>query len=104
MAVLQVEHVVKEYRSGSRVLRILDDISFSLQSGDNLAVVGPSGSGKSTLLNIVGGLDRPTQGTVRLDDDTPATMNPVELARFRNRRVGFVFQEHHLLPQCTVLE
>ncbi|GAB6164174.1 ABC transporter ATP-binding protein [Thermostilla marina] len=104
MAVLEVEHVVKEYRSGSRVLRVLDDISFSLNSGGNLAIVGPSGSGKSTLLNIIGGLDRPTQGAVRLDDDTPATMHPEALARFRNRRVGFVFQEHHLLPQCTVLE
>jgi lipoprotein-releasing system ATP-binding protein len=75
-----------------------------MQPGDGLAILGPSGSGKSTLLHLLGTLDRPTSGSVRLDDQDPFSLAEKELAAFRNRRVGFVFQDHHLLPQCTVLE
>lgn len=104
MAGLMVDSLVKEYPTAAEPLRILDGISFSLQSGENLAIVGPSGSGKSTLLNLLGGLDTPSSGRVTLDGEDPAQLPPKPLARFRNRRIGFVFQDHHLLPQCTVLE
>jgi ABC-type lipoprotein export system ATPase subunit len=73
-------------------------------AGESLAVVGPSGSGKSTLLNLIGGLDRPSGGRVLFEGRDLAGFNDADLARFRNRRIGFVFQLHHLLPQCTVLE
>ena len=75
-----------------------------LQRGEAVAVMGPSGSGKSTLLHLLGTLDRPTSGTVRLEDTDPFTLPERKLADFRNRHIGFVFQDHHLLPQCSVLE
>jgi lipoprotein-releasing system ATP-binding protein len=83
---------------------VLRDVSFALQRGEALAVMGPSGSGKSTLLHLLGTLDRPTSGTVHLDGKDPFTLSEPELADFRNQRIGFVFQDHHLLPQCSVLE
>ncbi|HEX4955552.1 MAG TPA: ABC transporter ATP-binding protein [Thermoanaerobaculia bacterium] len=101
---LVVEDLVKEYRLGDRALRVLDGVSFSLDAGESLAVTGPSGSGKSTLLHLLGGLDRPSSGRVRVAGRDLAEMGERELARFRNREVGFVFQDHHLLPQYTVLE
>jgi lipoprotein-releasing system ATP-binding protein len=79
-------------------------VSLSLSAGQNLAVLGPSGSGKSTLLHIIGTLDRPTFGSVRLDGDDPFVLDEPKLADFRSRRIGFIFQDHHLLPQCSVLE
>jgi lipoprotein-releasing system ATP-binding protein len=75
-----------------------------MERGEALAVLGPSGSGKSTLLHILGTLDRPTSGTVRLLDKDPFALSEPELADFRNRHIGFVFQDHYLLPQCSVLE
>jgi len=87
--------------AGPEVLR---DVSLEVRAGESLAVIGPSGSGKSTLLNIIGTLDRPTSGTVLLDGANPCEMDDRRLAAFRNRHVGFVFQLHHLLPQCTALE
>ncbi len=75
-----------------------------MSNSDNLAVLGPSGSGKSTLLHIIGTLDRPSSGEVRLDGENPFALDEPKLADFRNRRIGFVFQDHHLLPQCSVLE
>ena len=87
-----------------RPLEILDDVSLTLASGENLAIVGPSGSGKSTLLAILGTLDQPTRGTVTLDGIDPTTLDEKSLAEFRSQQIGFVFQDHHLLPQCTVLE
>jgi lipoprotein-releasing system ATP-binding protein len=75
-----------------------------LGQGETLAIVGPSGSGKSTLLNIIGTLDRPSSGTVRLDGQDLTELDEAQLASLRNRRIGFVFQAHHLLPHCTVLE
>jgi lipoprotein-releasing system ATP-binding protein len=85
-------------------LPVLKDVSLTLQRGDAAAVMGPSGSGKSSLLYILGGLDAPTGGTVRVGGQNPYELAPDALAAFRNRTVGFVFQDHCLLPQCTVLE
>lgn len=101
---LDVRDVAKDYPTRSGPLPVLHGISFSLGSGEALAVMGPSGSGKSTLLHILGTLDRPTAGTVRLEETDPFALPERELAAFRNRRIGFVFQDHHLLPQCSVLE
>ena len=83
---------------------VLTDINFQLAAGAAVAIVGPSGSGKSTLLNLLGALDRPTRGTVRLADHDLSQLSEDELAGIRSRQVGFIFQLHHLLPQCTVLE
>jgi len=83
---------------------VLSEISISLSAGDSVSIVGPSGSGKSTLLYILGALEPPTAGTVLLGGRNPFEMDEKSLAAFRNREIGFVFQDHHLLPQCTVLE
>src|SRR5262245_20917723 len=101
---LQVDHLQKDYPTRSGPLTVLRDVGFTLEPGESLAVMGPSGSGKSTLLHILGTLDRPTSGTVRLAGQDPFALSEKELADFRNRHVGFVFQDHHLLPQCSVLE
>ncbi len=101
---LQVDHLCKDYPTRSGPLSVLRDLSFELQRGEALAVMGPSGSGKSTLLHILGTLDEPTSGAVRLEGTDPFTLPERALADFRNRHIGFVFQDHHLLPQCTVLE
>jgi lipoprotein-releasing system ATP-binding protein len=101
---LSVSHVSKDYPTRSGPLSVLRDINFELAAGDALAVMGPSGSGKSTLLHILGTLDDPTSGTVKLDGRDPFTLPETELADFRNRHIGFVFQDHYLLPQCSVLE
>jgi lipoprotein-releasing system ATP-binding protein len=85
-------------------LEVLSDVCLSLGSGDSVAIVGPSGSGKSTLLQILGTLDRPDRGSVAIDGQDPFALDEVELAAFRNQRIGFVFQDHHLLPQLTVIE
>ena len=104
MSQLIVDQIVREFPTRGAPLRILDGVSLELNPGENLAILGPSGSGKSTLLHIVGTLDRPTSGRVLLGDDDPFTLPEAALAAFRNRRIGFVFQDHHLLPQCSVLE
>jgi lipoprotein-releasing system ATP-binding protein len=83
---------------------VLRDVGLDLERGEAVAVMGPSGSGKSTLLHILGTLDRPSRGEVRLEGRDPFALSERELADFRNRHVGFVFQDHHLLPQCSVLE
>jgi lipoprotein-releasing system ATP-binding protein len=101
---LVVHNLAKSYPTRSGDLSVLRDIELNLATGEALAILGPSGSGKSTLLYILGALDRPTSGDVTLDGQNPFTLGDAELARFRNRHVGFVFQDHHLLPQCTVLE
>jgi lipoprotein-releasing system ATP-binding protein len=104
MPELIVEQITKEYPTRGEPLRVLRGVSFELAAGENLAVLGPSGSGKSTLLQIVGTLDRPTSGRVSLLGQDPAQLAEPQLADFRNRRIGFVFQEHYLLPQCSALE
>ncbi len=101
---LIVEQLSKEFPTRSGPLSVLRNVSLNLQRGDAVAITGPSGSGKSTLLHILGALDRPTSGSVKLETETPFQLNDTQLATFRNRRIGFVFQDHHLLPQCTVLE
>ena len=104
MPQLLVDNLEKSFPTRGEPLVVLRGASCTLQAGENLAVIGPSGSGKSTFLHIVGTLDRPTGGTVRLDGADPFALPEAKLAEFRNRRIGFVFQDHHLLPQCTVLE
>ena len=101
---LQVRDLCKDYPTRSGPLSVLRHLSFDLGPGESLAVMGPSGSGKSTLLYILGTLEQPTSGSVRLADRDPFRLPERELADFRNRHIGFVFQDHHLLPQCSVLE
>jgi lipoprotein-releasing system ATP-binding protein len=101
---LQVIDLCKDYPTRTGPLSVLRGINLTLERGQALAVMGPSGSDKSTLLNILGTLDRPTSGTVRLGDAAPFVLPEAQLASFRNRHIGFVFQEHYLLPQCSVLE
>ncbi|HEY6189424.1 MAG TPA: ABC transporter ATP-binding protein [Pyrinomonadaceae bacterium] len=101
---LEVVNLSKEYPTPQGALTILSDVSLSLKRGDAVSIMGPSGSGKSTLLYIVGALEPPTSGTIRLDDQDPFQLKERELAAFRNRKVGFVFQDHCLLPQCSVIE
>ncbi|MBX9581996.1 MAG: ABC transporter ATP-binding protein [Gemmataceae bacterium] len=101
---LAAHDLSKDYPTRSGPLPILRGVDLDLGRGDALAVMGPSGSGKSTLLHILGTLDRPTAGSVTLDGTDPFSLPEAELAAFRNRRIGFVFQDHHLLPQCSVLE
>jgi len=104
--ILKLEDVKKTYDSppGRESAPVLNGVSLDVARGEAIAVVGPSGSGKSTLLNIIGALDRPSSGTVMFDAENLAQMTESRLARIRNRDIGFVFQLHHLLPQCTVLE
>lgn len=101
---LEAEHLSKSYTTPAGELAVLRDVSLSLEPGDAACVMGPSGSGKSTLLYILGGLEPPTSGRVRLDGVDPYALKPDALAAFRNRDLGFVLQDHCLLPQCTVLE
>ena len=101
---LVVAGVAKEYPTRTGPLPVLADVNLLLDRGDALAVMGPSGSGKSTLLHMLGTLDRPTAGKITLEGTDPFSLPERELAAFRNRRIGFVFQDHHLLPQCSVLE
>ncbi len=104
MSQLVVERVAKEYPTRSGPLVVLRDVSFGLDPGESLAIVGPSGTGKSTLLYIVGTLDRPTSGSVSLDGVDARSLSELELAEFRRVHIGFVFQDHFLLPQLSALE
>jgi len=101
---LEVRQVSKSYTTPRGPLQILDNVSLSLARGDAVAIMGPSGSGKSTLLYILGALEPPTSGTVTLDGRNPFELPEKQLAAFRNKQVGFVFQDHCLLPQCSVIE
>ena len=101
---LRLINVGKSYPGGERALRVLDEVSFDLASGESAAIVGPSGSGKSTLLNIIGTLDTPDTGQVLLEGDDLAVLDEESIAAIRSRRIGFIFQSHHLLPQLNVLE
>jgi lipoprotein-releasing system ATP-binding protein len=101
---LELANLTKEYATPRGPLPILSDINLTFQRGDAVAIMGPSGSGKSTLLYIVGALEPPTSGTVKLDNQNPFALNEPAMAAFRNQKVGFVFQDHCLLPQCSTLE
>ena len=101
---LEVSNLSKSYPTPRGALDILSDVSLTLKRGDAVSIMGPSGSGKSTLLYIVGALEPPSAGTVTLDGQNPFRLKERELAAFRNKEIGFVFQDHCLLPQCTVLE
>ena len=98
------QDVVKEFETANGPLRILDGVSLTIDSGQNLAIVGESGSGKSTFLHLAGTLDQATSGSLEFLQQNPASFNEKQLAEFRNENIGFVFQQHHLLPQLTALE
>ncbi len=101
---LKVEKLTKEYPTPRGALRVFADVSFTMERGDAASIMGPSGTGKSSLLYVIGALEPPTAGTVTLDHSNPYELPEHHLAAFRNREVGFVFQDHCLLPQLTVLE
>lgn len=101
---LKVENVSKEYPTPRGPLQIVSNISLELSAGDAVSIMGPSGSGKSTLLYMMGALEKPSRGSITLDGQDPFALKEQDLAAFRNRQVGFIFQDHCLLPQCSVLE
>jgi lipoprotein-releasing system ATP-binding protein len=101
---LEAVDITKQYATRAKPLEVLRGVSVSLSRGENLCVLGPSGCGKSTLMHILGTLDQPTSGELRLEGRDLLVLDEPSLARLRNRKVGFVFQDHHLLPQCSVLE
>src|SRR6266702_432992 len=103
---LRLIDVSKRYESptDAEAVPVLRDVSLEIGRGESVAIVGPSGSGKSTLLNLMGTLDRPSSGQVLLDGHELSRLDDIQLAAVRNREIGFIFQSHHLLPQCTVLE
>lgn len=103
--VFDLQAVKKTYDTGGgRTVEVLTDINFKVVPGEALSIVGASGSGKSTLLNILGTLDRPSSGKMLLDGEDTGALDEAALAKARNRKIGFIFQMHHLLPQCTILE
>ena len=104
MADLIVNDIAKEYPTRGEPLTVLRNVTFELSTNQSMAVLGPSGSGKSTLLYVLGTLETPTSGNIRLDGQDPFALAEEPLAAFRNQQIGFVFQDHHLLPQLTVLE
>jgi len=104
MAFLEAHALSKTYRNAEVPVPVLNSIHIEVKKGEMLAIVGPSGIGKSTLLHLLGGLDRPDSGRIRVGDANLSSMTNDELARFRNRNVGFVFQFHHLLPEFTAQE
>ncbi len=104
MGTLDVRHLSKAYTSGAERLVVLDGLSLHLQLGDNIAVMGPSGSGKSTLLHILGTLETPSGGSIIVDGIDPFRLKAKELAQFRQTKVGFIFQDHHLLPQLSLID
>jgi len=101
---LKVENLSKEYQTPAGPLRIVSDVSLSLPPGSAVSIMGPSGSGKSTLLYMLGALEPPSSGTVTLSGQNPFLLSARDLAAFRNQQIGFMFQDHCLLPQCSVIE
>jgi lipoprotein-releasing system ATP-binding protein len=101
---LTVRNLCKGYLSGSQRLEVLVELSLDLNAGEMVAVTGASGSGKSTLLHLIGGMERPDGGSIRILDEELSALDPLALSRFRNRTAGFIFQFHHLLPEFTALE
>jgi len=103
-AMIEARDLTKVYETPGETVRVLDGLDLTLGAGEAVSIIGPSGSGKTTLLNLLGALDRPSGGTIRIGGQDIAGYTPAEAARFRNRSLGFVFQQHHLLPQLSVLE
>ncbi len=101
---LSVKELTKTFTTAAGTLTILQQADLSMNRGDAVAITGPSGSGKSTLLYIIGLLDEPTAGEIVIADEQPLKFDQAAQAKFRNQKIGFIFQDHHLLPQCTVLE
>lgn len=101
---MELNRVTRSYAGAAGTIDVLKGVELKIQAGESLAIVGPSGCGKSTLLNCMGGLDRPDAGEILFKGSSLSAYTPQELAGFRNREVAFVLQQHHLLPQCTVLE
>ncbi|WP_054957978.1 ABC transporter ATP-binding protein [Paenibacillus dakarensis] len=104
MEILKIEHLSKIYGKGETVVKALDDVSFSVQKGEFVAIIGPSGSGKSTLLHMLGGVDRPSSGKVMIDNTDIYSLNETELAVFRRRQIGLIYQFYNLIPVLTVEE
>lgn len=104
MEILRVEHLSKLYGTGETIVKALDDISFSVEKGEFVAIIGPSGSGKSTLLHMLGGVDRPTRGKVFIDNSDIYQLNETQLAIFRRRQIGLVYQFYNLIPVLSVEE
>ena len=104
MELLKIENLTKIYGSGENEVRALDNVSFSVEKGEFLAIIGPSGSGKSTLLHILGGVDRPTSGKVWLDEQDVYAQDEEQLAIFRRRQVGLIYQFYNLIPVLNVVE
>ena len=104
MEILRIEHLSKVYGQGENQVRAVDDVSFSVEKGEFLAIIGPSGSGKSTLLHILGGVDRPTSGKVYVDGQDVYAQDEDHLAIFRRRQVGMIYQFHNLIPTLNVVE
>lgn len=101
---LEVSNVYKDFDTGKQTVEVLRGITLDLRAGQSLAVTGPSGSGKSTLLHLIGTLDTPSRGEITINGQDPFALSEPELAKFRNHNIGFIFQDHHLLPQYSVLE
>jgi putative ABC transport system ATP-binding protein len=104
MEILKVEHLSKQYGTGETTVKALDDVSFSIEKGEFVAIIGPSGSGKSTLLHMLGGVDRPTSGKVCVDNTDIYQLNETQLAIFRRRQIGLVYQFYNLIPVLSVEE
>lgn len=103
-AIIRLEHIEKTYGAGDTIVHALQDVNLVVESGEYCAIMGPSGSGKSTAMNVIGCLDRPTSGSYYLDGLEVAQIGDSELAHIRNRKLGFVFQQFHLLPQLSAME
>src|SRR4051812_12452234 len=104
MKIIEIKNISKQYVMGDQLIAALKDVSLSIEKGEYVALMGPSGSGKSTLMNILGCLDSPTAGTYRLNNTEVSEMTDDELARVRNKEIGFIFQTFNLLPRLTALE